>query len=119
MRRGGARVKTAMARAPIARTPCRGRRPLVKTVRGGERVRFGMGFSDGGDGVDRAGATDEVGARIDRLVALIDRLETTLAERDAALRAALAQRDAEAARRAEAVRALDAAIDDLKLMAQE
>ncbi len=61
----------------------------------------------------------EVGATIARLNGLIDRLQTLLAERDRALARALAERDAEAARRAEAVAALDKAIDDLRAMAEE
>lgn len=61
----------------------------------------------------------EVGATIARLNGLIDRLQTLLAERERALARALAERDAEAARRAEAVAALDKAIDDLRMMAEE
>ncbi len=61
----------------------------------------------------------EVGATVARLNGLIDRLQTLLAERERALARALAERDAEAARRAEAVAALDKAIDDLRMMAEE
>ncbi len=61
----------------------------------------------------------EVGATVARLNGLIDRLQTLLAERERALARALAERDAEAARRAEAVAALDKAIDDLRAMAEE
>lgn len=61
----------------------------------------------------------EVGATVARLNGLIDRLEALLAERERALARAVAERDAEAARRAEAVAALDKAIDDLRAMAEE
>jgi len=61
----------------------------------------------------------EVGATVARLNCLIDRLQTLLSERERALARAEAERDAEAARRAEAVAALDRAIDDLRAMAEE
>jgi len=61
----------------------------------------------------------EVGATVARLNGLIDRLESLLAERERALARAEAERDAEAARRAEAVAALDRAIDDLRAMAED
>lgn len=61
----------------------------------------------------------EVGAAVERLNRLIDRLQAMLAERDRALAEALAQRDAEAARRAEALAELDRAIEDLRAMAEE
>jgi len=68
------------------------------------------------DGVD---VMSEVGATVARLNGLIDRLQTLLSERERALARAEAERDAEAARRAEAVAALDRAIEDLRAMAEE
>lgn len=64
-------------------------------------------------------AASEVGATVARLNGLIDRLQGLLKERERALARAEAERDAEAARRAEAVAALDRAIDDLRAMAEE
>lgn len=61
----------------------------------------------------------ELGATVARLHGLIDRLQRLLAEREQALTRAEAERDAEAARRAEAVAALDRAIEDLRAMAED
>ena len=59
------------------------------------------------------------GAVVERLNRLTDRLQALLAERDRALAEALAQRDAEAARRREALAELDKAIEELRAMAEE